>query len=274
MLAGRDGHVLPLGARFGAGGAGGRVNLHPAHPRRLEQDRVFERLERRGVVAGPLRGDPHSLRGGELHRAGHVGGGLGEHNGSRLLVGEEVPRLAGVVVAVLARDENVADDGGPQRLGDVVGKGVWRGHCFLQVNGAEVSRAPRRREWVCKKRWSAVIRARSAVARPGRVIASPSSSCQEGWDRVYQGDSASGQWIGAAVRRAGGSMGVGDAGWPTALAWPGAAGVGGEDPVELAAGADAELSSDASCTRPCQAVSSIAAYVTGRLPVASAIRRP
>jgi len=76
------------------------------------------------------------------------------------------------------------------------------------------------------------------------VIASPSSSCWEGWGRVYQEDSASGQWIGAAVRVAGGGVGVGDAGWPAALALPGAAGVGGQDPVELAAGADAELGED------------------------------
>ena len=223
MLAGRDGHVLPLGAGFGAGGAGGRVNLHPPHARRPQQHRAFERLERRGAVAGALRGDPHPLRGGELHRAGHVGGGLGEHNGGRPLVGEEVPRLAGVVVAVLARDENVAGDRGPQRLGDVAGKGVWRGHCFLQVNGAEGSRfagfalrraehghpCPVRRGWS----WS--------------VIASPSSSCREGWGRVYQGDSASGQWIGAAVRVADGGVGAAKPAGRMRLAWPGAAGSAG-----------------------------------------------
>ena len=38
------------------------------------------------------------------------------------------------------------------------------------------------------------------MARPGRVIASPSSSCWEGCPRVYQGDSASGQLIATGTK--------------------------------------------------------------------------
>jgi hypothetical protein len=103
MLAGRPSHVLPLGARFGAGGAGGWVNLHPPHRVRLSGI-ASSSGSRDGEPSGPLRGVSYPLRTGELHRTGHVDGGLGEHDGNRPLVDEEVPRVARVVAAALARD--------------------------------------------------------------------------------------------------------------------------------------------------------------------------
>jgi SRSO17 transposase len=42
VLPGRDGHVPPDGAGPGPGGVGGRVDAHPLHPRRPEQQRAFE----------------------------------------------------------------------------------------------------------------------------------------------------------------------------------------------------------------------------------------
>jgi hypothetical protein len=74
VLAGGDGHVLPLGAGFGAGGAGGRVDVDAPHAPRLEQDHILERLERHGAVAGALRRDPHPLRARELHGLDEIGG--------------------------------------------------------------------------------------------------------------------------------------------------------------------------------------------------------
>jgi hypothetical protein len=42
VLPGGDGHVPPDGAGPGPGGVGGRVDAHPLHPRRPEQQRAFE----------------------------------------------------------------------------------------------------------------------------------------------------------------------------------------------------------------------------------------
>jgi hypothetical protein len=112
-LACGDGHVLPLGTGFGAGGAGVRVHAHASHPRRPEQHRALQRLERLRAVAGALRGDPHPVRAGKPHRVHHVGGRLGHHGGGGPLVGGEVPRSARLVVAGLARDENLAGDRSP-----------------------------------------------------------------------------------------------------------------------------------------------------------------
>jgi len=89
VLGGGDGHVLPFGARLGAGDAGRRMDVDAPHARRLEQHRAVQRLQRHGAVAGAPRSDAHPLRAGELHRSDHIGGRLGEHDSRRPLVRSE-----------------------------------------------------------------------------------------------------------------------------------------------------------------------------------------
>ena len=131
VLGGRDGHVLPHRAGLGAGGAGGRVDADPAHPRRPEQHRAVQRFERSGAVAGALRGDPDPVGAGVPDRLGHVGGRPGLHDNGGPLVHGQVPRLARLVIAGLARDENLARDSRPQGFQAAAGGDVRSVHCFL-----------------------------------------------------------------------------------------------------------------------------------------------
>ena len=130
VLCCRDDHVLPHRAGLGAGGAGSRVNVDLPHARRPQQHRAVERFERRGAVAGALRGDPHRAGAGVPDRLGHVGGRLGLYDNGGLLVHGQVPCLARLVVAGLARDENLRDSR-PQGFQVAVGNGVLDGRCFL-----------------------------------------------------------------------------------------------------------------------------------------------
>ncbi|HEY6315385.1 MAG TPA: hypothetical protein VIY52_31900 [Streptosporangiaceae bacterium] len=131
VLACRDDHVLPHRSGLGTGGAGSRVNADLSHARRPQQHRAVERFERRGAVAGALRGDPHAAGAGVPDRVDHVGGRPGLHNNRGALVHGQVPRLARLVVAGLARDENLARNSRPQRFQVAVGNGVLDVHCFL-----------------------------------------------------------------------------------------------------------------------------------------------
>ena len=60
---------------------------------------------------GALRCDAHPLRAGKPDRLDDVGSGLGEDDGSRPLVGGEIPRSARLVVAAVAWYEDVTGDG-------------------------------------------------------------------------------------------------------------------------------------------------------------------
>ena len=131
VLCCRDDHVLPHRAGLGAGGAGSRVNADLPHPRRPQQHRAVERLERRGAVAAALRGDPHPVGAGVPDRLGHAGGRPGLYDNGGPLVHGQVPCLARLVVAGLARGENLARESRPQGFQIAVGNGVLDGHCFL-----------------------------------------------------------------------------------------------------------------------------------------------
>jgi hypothetical protein len=139
MLPGRASHVLPQGAGFGAGGASGGVDTHAAHPHGPQQHRVPQRLERLRTVAGALRGDPHPPGAGKPDRLHHVGGRLGHHDDSGPLVGGEVPCLPRLVIAVVARGENVARNRGPQRFQVAAGDGVGGGHALSPFLAAHMA---------------------------------------------------------------------------------------------------------------------------------------
>ena len=108
-LLGRRLHDLePQDAGLDASGQVVRVDLHCAHAGRLQQDGVLERPERCGVVAGALRGDAKPALAGEVDRRDHVVGGLGVDDRGGPLVDGEVPRLAGLVPALVARRDDLA----------------------------------------------------------------------------------------------------------------------------------------------------------------------
>ena len=130
VLAGRDDHIFPHRAGLGAGGAGSRFNVDLPHARRPQQHRAVERLERPGAVAGTLRGDPHAVGAGVPDRLDHVGGRPGLHDSAGALVHGQVPRLPRLVIAGLARDENLARDSRPQGAQAPAGNGVRGVHCF------------------------------------------------------------------------------------------------------------------------------------------------
>ena len=110
-VLGRRGHdVAPARAGLHAGGARARVDGHRREPARAEQDGVGEIAERGRAVAGRLRGDAQPVRGGEADRGGEVGGCRGAHDGRRMLVGDQVPGLAGGVPVGSAGFDDVAGD--------------------------------------------------------------------------------------------------------------------------------------------------------------------
>ena len=130
MLAGRDGHVRPTPRRPRRGRCGQPGRCGPPHARRPQQHRAVERLERLGAVAGALRGDPHAVGAGVPNRLDHVGGRPGDHDNGGPLVHGQVPRLARLVIAGLARDENLARNSRPQGMQAAAGHGVRDVHCF------------------------------------------------------------------------------------------------------------------------------------------------
>jgi hypothetical protein len=118
------GHVLPYRASLGAGGAGGRVDVHFPHACRPQQHGAVQRFERSGAVAGALRGDPDPLGAGVPDRQSHVGGRPGFHDDGGPLVHGQVPRLTGLVVAGLARHENLTCDSRPEGFQAAAGSDV------------------------------------------------------------------------------------------------------------------------------------------------------
>jgi hypothetical protein len=77
-----------------------------------EQERVLEALDRAGVVARPLRGDPQAALCGIADRLGYVVGTGHAHERCRPLVVGEVEGLAGGVPGLVALGEDLAVDAG------------------------------------------------------------------------------------------------------------------------------------------------------------------
>jgi hypothetical protein len=78
-----------------------------------------------------LRRDTQSLRAGVPNRLDHVVGGLSGNDDGGPLVYGQVPRLPGLVVSCLARNENLAGDSGLQSFGTVAGGGSRGVHRVL-----------------------------------------------------------------------------------------------------------------------------------------------
>jgi Insertion element 4 transposase N-terminal len=174
----RDDHVLPHRAGPGAGGAGSRVNAGLPHPRRPQQHRAVQRLERRGAVTGALRGDPHPAGAGVPDRLDHVAGRPGDHGNGGALVHGQVPRPARLVVAGLAQDENLARDRRPQRFQVAAGNGVRDVHSFLlsfvaPAQGDEILRSS------CNSLFAGALGVSSGLQRQG--------ASQAGWVAPWPG---------------------------------------------------------------------------------------
>ncbi len=97
--------------------AGLGVDLDPAHPLGLEQDRSLERRQGRGAVAGALAGDLEAVLGGEADGRGDVLGALDEGDGDRPLVGGEVPGQPRLVPVGVGGGGDPADDRQPGEVG-------------------------------------------------------------------------------------------------------------------------------------------------------------
>jgi hypothetical protein len=107
VLAGRADDVAPLCACLDAGDAVVGIDLDAAHLVRLDEQRVAEVAERRGVVAGALRGDPQALALGVQDGGDHLVGVAGHGDSGRPLVDRKVPCGAHLVVARVAGADDV-----------------------------------------------------------------------------------------------------------------------------------------------------------------------
>src|SRR5207244_10623210 len=85
-----------------AGDAVGSVDLDAVHLVGLDQQRVAQIAERRGVVAGALRGDPQALALGVEDGGDDLVGVARHGDGSGALVDREVPGWTRLVVAGVA----------------------------------------------------------------------------------------------------------------------------------------------------------------------------
>ena len=112
---GRVGDRAPLGAGLDARGAGRGIDAQAGEPLRAQEDRVAERRERDRAVARGLRRDLEVVLRGEADDRGDVVLAARVHHGGGPLVGDQVPRAAGAVVALVARAGHVAGHGGAQR---------------------------------------------------------------------------------------------------------------------------------------------------------------
>ena len=104
----------PDGAGLGPGNPRGGIDADLAHALGLDQDGVGQQAERRGVVAGALRGDPQPVRAGETDDLGDVLRAGGQRNRRGMLVHGQVPGPAGLIPAgVAGRNESRrGQDGG------------------------------------------------------------------------------------------------------------------------------------------------------------------
>ncbi len=104
QLAAEDTRLHARPARAG-------IDRHPAHPVRLQQHHAVQRAERARGVAAALRRHAQPALAREVHDRGHVVGTVGVGDRGGLLVGEQVPGLAGGVPAVVAGPEHGGADG-------------------------------------------------------------------------------------------------------------------------------------------------------------------
>ena len=117
VLAGRLGELEREHAGLDPRRPGVGVDLDTAHALGLEQDRALERRQRRGAVAGALGGDLEAVVGGEADGRGDVVGALGEDDGVRLLVGDQVPGGARLVPVGVVGGGDAAGDRQPGEVG-------------------------------------------------------------------------------------------------------------------------------------------------------------
>jgi hypothetical protein len=138
VLGGRERDLRPEDACLDARAAPHGIDLDAAHARGPDEDRVLQRVESRGEVAGSLRGQPQAGVAGVIDDANHVLGGLGEDDGCRVLVGCEVPGLpSGVPVLAAGQDDLAVDERAEllERCGISFGCD-GDGHGFLRGIGA------------------------------------------------------------------------------------------------------------------------------------------
>jgi hypothetical protein len=113
VLAGGGPQVAAQDTRLHARPARGGIDVHPAHPLRLEQHHAVQRAQGARPVAGSVRGDAQPPLAGEVHNCGHVVGAVGERDGGGLQVGGQIPGLARRVPAVVVRGDDRTAHGGP-----------------------------------------------------------------------------------------------------------------------------------------------------------------
>ena len=92
VLAGGRGERVGEDAGLDAGRSGGDVDGDPAHPLRLEQDRVRGPVDGARVVPAGVERDPLPVLGGEPHDLDDVLRGRRVRDGDRPLVDGQVPR--------------------------------------------------------------------------------------------------------------------------------------------------------------------------------------
>jgi hypothetical protein len=108
---GRLGDLEPQGAGLDPGDLRGGIDLDAAHLLCREEDRVVERRDRRGVVAGALGRDAEAVAPREGEDRHDVVGGRGQRDVGGPLVDREVPGAAREVPLRLAGRDDLAGEG-------------------------------------------------------------------------------------------------------------------------------------------------------------------
>lgn len=116
MLSGWPGDVVPQRTRAHPGGPRVRVDLHTGHPGGPEQDDIASGLQAGRAVAGPLRRDTQTVRPCETHDSADVLGSLDERDRARVLIGDQVPRLANLVPLGIGRTTQLAGQSRGERV--------------------------------------------------------------------------------------------------------------------------------------------------------------
>ena len=106
VLAGRDGERLRQHARLDPRAPRRRVDLDPAHPLRLQEQRVPAPVDRAGVVAAGIERDAQAALGGEADGRHDIVRRLRVDDGDGPLVDGQVPRLSCAVPRLVARQHD------------------------------------------------------------------------------------------------------------------------------------------------------------------------